>query len=267
MMKVVVFKGGVGNQIFQYYVYKLLEKKGHKVFYKDETMRYMSHYGLELDKYFDVNIKELPFIHYNFLRVFRRLFPNRYTKATSTDINFEESSLLFDGYWHNKKFGIESSKINFKNKSLLSISDKNISVLTKIENTESVSLHVRRGDYLKPNCIEIFGNICTEEYYKEAISIIKDRIPNANFFIFSDDIEWCKNNLNIENAEYIDWNTENDSIYDMYLMSHCKANIIANSTFSYWAAKISNNYNVIYPKKWFANKPAPDMFPNKWIGL
>ena len=112
-------------------------------------------------------------------------------------------------------------------------------------------------------------NICTTEYYNKAVHIIKKEISNPTFYIFSDDIEWVKNNLPLENACYIDWNTGNQSIYDMYLMTNAKAHIIANSTFSYWGAMLSKSSLItIYPKKWFNSKFAvPNIFPQNWIGL
>ena len=84
----------------------------------------------------------------------------------------------------------------------------------------------------------IFGNICTQKYYHDAIRIITEKVNDAVFYVFSDDISWVQTHLDIPNAVYVNWNTGESSIYDMYLMSSCKYNIIANSTFSYWAGTI-----------------------------
>ena len=91
-----------------------------------------------------------------------------------------------------------------------------------------------------------------------------------DLFVFSDDIPWCKSNLNIHDAVFVDWNTGEDSYIDMYLMKHTKANIIANSTFSYWGAYFNANHPlVIYPKKWkySESEEALDIFPDNWIGM
>lgn len=85
----------------------------------------------------------------------------------------------------------------------------------------------------------IFGNICTQKYYHDAIRIITEKVNDAVFYVFSDDISWVQTHLDIPNAVYVNWNTGESSIYDMYLMSSCKYNIIANSTFSYWAARLN----------------------------
>ena len=150
------------------------------------------------------------------------------------------------------------------------MSDKNINVLHQIKNTESISIHVRRGDYLSPAVINLYGNICTLDYYKNAINIVSNRSINPHFFIFSDDTEWARQNIKIPNATYITWNQDKNSYLDMYLMSYCKINIISNSTFSYWAAMFNINKTsfVIYPQKW-VNYPVepPVIFPKYWYPL
>lgn len=262
-MKIVVFKGGIGNQLFQYNMIKYLEQKGHRVYYKDETNRYFVHYGLEVDKYFDVNLHKLPKmldIIYDYMQNqhFRKLF-----HYLSTEDNvYDESKIRFDGYWANLKYMI--AKVKFKE---LPLNYQNQQVLEDIQKTNSVSIHIRRGDYLTVENQKIFGGICTLDYYQKAIQKIRELVDNPSFFIFSDDIEWCKENFDLPNSTFIDWNTGVNSIYDMYLMSYCKTNIIANSTFSYWGGRIYNGGIVIYPKKWFNEGSAPNIFPEEWIGL
>ena len=92
---------------------------------------------------------------------------------------------------------------------------------------------------------------------------MKLKHPDATFFVFSNDMEWTKNNiLNLgKRVVYVDWNQGDDSYLDMFLMSHCKACIMANSTFSFWGAKIGSRKDIIYPAKW-SNSPFgnPDIF-------
>ncbi|MBO5613046.1 MAG: alpha-1,2-fucosyltransferase [Prevotella sp.] len=258
-MKIVVFKGGIGNQLFQYCLIDYLSRKGYRVYFRDETL---GHNGLEIHKYFDVKLKRLPRIWDYIYRKIKEKYPSIFNCLSTLDDVYDESKIRFDGYWQDKDYMSPELDITFKK---LPLNERNKEILDKIQSTNSVSIHVRRGDYLK--YLEIYGGICTAEYYTKALAIIKERIATPTFYVFSDDIEWCRENMNITNAEYIDWNKGNDSIYDMYLMSKCKANIIANSTFSFWGAIIADNDIVIYPKKWFANKKSPDLFKKTWLGI
>jgi len=137
------------------------------------------------------------------------------------------------------------------------------------ENT--ISVHIRRGDYLVGNNKWIYGDICTQKYYVNAMSYMKNTIKNCKFIFFSNDIEWVKKNYNIKDAIYInqtlfdnyqDW-------YDMYLMSMCKHNIIANSTFSWWGAWLNSNKEkiVIAPSKWVNLCDYKDIYPDDWIKI
>lgn len=110
-----------------------------------------------------------------------------------------------------------------------------------IQNTESVSLHIRRGDYLNPENKSIFDGICTDAYYEQAIQRMKNCVKDAHFYIFSDDPEYARGHYNGEEYTVVDINHGQDSYFDMYLMSLCKHNICANSTFSFWGARLNQN--------------------------
>ena len=114
-------------------------------------------------------------------------------------------------------------------------------VRKKIKNTESVSIHIRRGDYLNPENQAIYGGICTEEYYEKAISYMEEKLWNPHFFIFSDDAEYAKKTYTKDNYTVVDINHGRDSFFDMHLMGCCKHNICANSTFSFWGARLNEN--------------------------
>lgn len=264
-MKIVVLKCGVGNQLFQYHLYQKLKQEGHRVYYKDETLWHMAHNGLEIDKYFDIDIRPWPWLVGVVLRLVYKFFYRGYAALACDDTNYNERKLIFQGFWQDKKYMHPATLIRFKTD--LPLSEKNKVLAHEMQQSQSVAIHVRRGDYLKPDCAKTYGGICTQQYYKEAIERVEQKLKNPRFYVFSDDIAWCKANLPINNAQYVDWNTGNDSIYDMYLMSQCKANIIANSTFSYWGAKIGKPLVVVYPKRWFADRPAPDLFPDDWMGI
>ena len=118
----------------------------------------------------------------------------------------------------------------------------------------SVSIHIRRGDYL---VCDLLKNLLPLFYYEAAIKYILEKVESPIFFIFSNDIEWCKNNLKINfPTYYIDWNKGKESFRDMQLMSLCKYNIIANSSFSWWSVWLNNNEekNIIAPKRWFVDE-------------
>lgn len=258
-MKIVVFKGGIGNQLFQYCLIDYLEKKGYRVYYRDETF---GHNGLEIHKYFDVSLKRLPRVSDFIYRKIKDKCPSLFRKLSTRDDVYDERKIRFDGYWQDLQYISMDVNIAFND---LPLNENNRNLLNKIRSSNSVSIHVRRGDYLKYP--EIYGGICTELYYAKAMAIIEERVPNPKFFVFSDDIDWCRENMKIADAEYVGWNKGNDSIYDMYLMSECKANIIANSTFSYWGAVMAKHDTVVYPKKWFANQVARRIFPDSWISI
>lgn len=267
MIHVVVFKGGLGNQLFEYSFYQKYLRDGKNVkffFYGNNT-----HNGFELPKWFDVELKEAP----RYLQwLYNRLMPlvRRHIRIPFL-LDYEDCfdgklrTLFLDGYWQDKKF-LEEGLIKFTE---LNISKKNTDVIKLMEENNSVAIHVRRGDYLLPQFSKIYGNVCTAEYYAKAIEIVNNKIDSPKYFVFSDDIEWVKDILSLSNTIYVDWNKGENSIFDMYLMSKAKVNIIANSSFSYWGAYLNNiKQIVIYPQRWYnSGYSAPDIFPTNWLGI
>lgn len=133
-----------------------------------------------------------------------------------------------------------------------------------------VSIHIRGGDYItskKDNAL--FGNICTSNYYKNAIEHIKNSLKDPIFLIFTNDKDYAVQLLNGESFQIVDWNNGKESFRDMYLMSLCKHNIIANSSFSWWGAWLNQNDSkiVIAPNRWFNDSGIDqnDITPNNWI--
>jgi len=139
-------------------------------------------------------------------------------------------------------------------------------MIDKMTNTESISLHVRRWDYLWSG----FGWICEKSYYQKAIDYIKHKTKKPVFFIFSEDIDRCKQNLDIENnSHFIDWNTKENSYKDLILMSKCNHNIIANSSFSRRGARLNPNPEkiIVAPIKWHQNLDYNDIIPEEWTRI
>jgi hypothetical protein len=117
--------------------------------------------------------------------------------------------------------------------------ERNLRLMQEMEENVSVSMHIRRGDYLDAENVTMFGHICTEEYYDMAVTFIKEKFPKAMFYLFSDDIAYARDHFQGEEYRIVDWNRGEDSFYDMMLMSHCRHNICANSTFSFWGARLN----------------------------
>ena len=268
-MKILVFTGGLGNQIFGYSFYNYLKDK-----YKDETIygiynenKMSEHNGLEINKYFDVQLPKSP-LHIQLftaiLYCLKKIGIGK--KFISMDTRtFNPETIVNNACKMDITLMPPSNNwINFKD---IKLSNQNQQILDQIKNNNSVFLHVRRGDYYSPQYIKKLGGTCPINYYEKAIHHITSKNKDIKFFVFSDDIAWVKENLMIPNPTYIDWNTGNDSFIDMYLMSQCKHAIIANSTFSYWGAQLGRAKDtIIYPTKW-VNEPytAPSIFPKHWI--
>lgn len=111
----------------------------------------------------------------------------------------------------------------------------------EISSCRSVSMHIRRGDYLKRENAEMFGGICTDAYYETSIRKIKEEEPEAHFYLFSDDVDYAKQKYAGPEYTVVDINHGKDSYFDMWLMSRCRHNICANSTFSFWGARLNGN--------------------------
>lgn len=262
--KIVVFQGGLGNQLFQYAYLCKLREKGYRPFYLNCADA--SHNGFEIQKYFNTDMKPCPYLFSLLYKYLARLNRHVGISLFSNEANYSLHKMFQCGYWQDIKYMPSNLPVNFKQ---FDIGENNRKIEQKILSSNSVSIHVRRGDYLLPPHNKVFAGICTEEYYKRALEIMTSQIDSPSFFIFSDDMEWTKKHIRIPDFDchYIDWNTGDKSIFDMYLMSKCKANVLANSTFSYWGARLANNRCVIYPGKWFNTMKAPKIFPEGWIKI
>ena len=147
--------------------------------------------------------------------------------------------------------------------------NKNRAIIEKINSCKSVSIHVRRGDYLNNHWEKILGVIKGTTYYLNALDYINKQVKNPHYFIFSDDILWAKENLKLPNCTYLDQNKGRKSYIDMYLMTLCKHNIIANSTFSWWGAWLNKNEDkiVIIPARWINGDSCEGIFPHEWVKI
>lgn len=154
----------------------------------------------------------------------------------------EFENMYISGYFACEKYYADILKeLRETIKFPISANPLNIKMSQEMEERQSVSVHIRRGDYLNSENAAMFGNICTDKYYETAIEAIKENINDAHFYIFSDDISYVKEKYTGDEYTIIDFNHGKDSFYDMWLMSKCKHNICANSTFSFWGARLNGN--------------------------
>lgn len=277
-MKIVNIQGGLGNQMFQYAFYLALQEVCKNEIVKVDVSyiaTYGRHNGLELERVFGIKLdraifKDLikvtyPVYNYQLHRILRKIIPLRKSevldKWENLDSLFERGDKYFDGYWQNYRLfhPIIEQKVRDVFKIILPLGEQNLEFLSKTEKKNTVSIHIRRGDYLKE---PLYLGICDLDYYKTAINHMKRNVESPIFVVFSNDIDWCKCNIVplFEGSSYfiIDWNSGVNSAIDLYLMSKCKHNIIANSSFSWWGAYLNENENKIVcsPKKW-ANTSNP----------
>ena len=283
--------GGLGNQMFQYANGFACAKRNGWEHYLDILAYnyYFAHQGFELKNVFNcssaiaspkilwqtVGLKYV-FLHTNYKNnqyFSPKCLINEPSPNYWQDIHNIKANSYLSGYWQSLNYFddiIYDLRQEFSFKQLLI--DENLLIKNKINNSESISLHVRRGDYItNKNAFKTHG-ICSKNYYESAIYYLLERTQNPVFYIFSDDMRWVKNNLDIPApAIYIDHNKGFNSHYDMQLMSICNNHIIANSSFSWWGAWLGNNPDkiVIAPKKWFADPMLNNnnLIPKTWITL
>jgi len=290
-MKIVLPCWGLGNVMFQYAFLCELRSRGKEAccFLLHKKLRF-EHNGYELDKLFKVT-------PYKGLNLFQRIyihgveflgamglpyfkFISLFFKEISVKENFiyydevfqhPHENCYFKGTWQSPLFFVHAKQEildTFRfDKSMISSYTRD--VLNQIEKTpNSVSVHVRRGDYLKPG-FEGLSKCCPIDYFARAIQYMKEHMETPVFYVFSDDVDYVKENLKMENVFYIDGNRGSDSWQDMFLMSSCNHNIIANSTFSWWGAFLNSHSNkiIIAPKRWFYYFEKDDVVPEEWIRM
>ena len=264
-MKIVNFQGGLGNQMFIYAFSQYLSRQypRQKIYGAYWSGSLHQHTSFQLDRIFDISLPPHHFIT-DCISKFARLLERTHIVSDKET----ERSVFYNGYWLDKKYwkDVDLRELFLFRKPTLSVEAEEY--LNKIKSCNAVSVHIRRGDYLSRDNLHKFGIFCTEHYYQLAIERITQEQPDTCFFVFSDDILWVQKNMCIPNAHFVDCHHGDDSWKDLFLMSCCRHNIIANSTFSFWAAMLNPNPNkiVFYPQRWFYWE-TPDIFPDSWISI
>lgn len=277
------FVGGMGNQMFQYAFYKSAKERGLDIkadlsFYNKKNDN--RPWQLTVFPNINVEVAEKSDMHpiYKNMNIIDRIF--RKDKIVDRELEeeyggyferfYDKDNTVIEGYFQNiNYFSCIENKLR-KDFQFPKLEDKLQNIIDDIENKGNVvSVHIRRGDYMKfPH---IYGGICTEEYYSEALKKLQEKVDDFQVCFFSDDMDWVKQNFQIENAMFInekmfdnpkDW-------YDMCIMSHCKYNIIANSSFSWWGAWLNNHDDklVIMPKKWDNQRKTTQLQWDGWLTI
>jgi hypothetical protein len=286
-MIAVQLKGGLGNQIFQYALGRRLSIDNHcSLTFDARSYKYDRLRKFALSQFkCSINLMspfafplQGPFRHLN--SPYKRLINNNALKV------FNESTFSFQphilecgdgtylaGYWQSEKYFLPIRDILLNDLQLsipLQNDDQRLS--EEISQNNSVSIHVRRGDYLTDSKTNSYHGLCDISWYQRAILKVINETNPSKFYIFSDDYEWVKSNLRLNlPTEFIKPKSPGNEAIDLHLMSLCKHNIIANSSFSWWAAWLNQNPNkhIVAPKNWFANAPhnTSSLIPSSWIQL
>lgn len=264
-MIIIRVMGGLGNQLQQYALYKKYESMGVEtrldLSWFDDTVQENMLAGRKFElgcfEHLPMEIASKEEIKAVLGRQFGE--PEKFLAKVKRKINpasapvFTESAMYHPqilnwdqkylvGYWACEKYYADiMPKIRESIRFPQSSDVRNRTMAQEMDQAESVSVHIRRGDYLDAANITMFGNICTDAYYDSAIAYMKKKFPQAEFYIFSDDSAYVRERYQGEEYHIVDWNRGDASFYDMMLMSRCRHNICANSTFSFWGARLNQH--------------------------
>ena len=292
-MNIIYFMGGLGNQMFQYALYKSLESCGlstimantkwysedvgkrpfelHKVFpnvelHNDEN----DIFGKKEKLYRKIRKKGkwVAFLNYHVLWLCS--FFREKEDGIYDDRVYRLRNAAMKGYWQTEKYFKDIKEIISRDFTF-SYGEEMLQIWRHklLRDNKSVAIHIRRGDYLQYQ--QYFVNLSESQYYVNAIDYINKRVQEPHLIFFSNDISWVKENYCYKDAIYVDTDMfeQYEAWYDMCLMSCCAHNIIANSSFSWWGAWLNTNIDkiVVAPKEWLKGKKTPDIWCDDWILL
>ena len=280
-MIIIKIKGGLGNQLFQYAVgralalhHRLPLKLDLTIFKTYKLHRYLlDQFAIQADIATEdeiIKLKGRNNVLFSALRKAGLVKRKSYLKEKRSSYFdasvFKNDDVYLDGYWQNELYFSDIREELLRDLiSISSMSDLGVVYMEGIKKSNSVSLHVRRGNYLN---LKNF-NVLDIDYYMKAVEYIRKNVEKPTFYIFSDDLEWCKNSLGfLDNCIFVD--STKTEIDDLKLMSFCKHNIIANSSFSWWGAWLNQNCKktVIAPKGWLLNDPgSSNVILSDWVKM
>ena len=288
--------GGLGNQMFQYAAGRRFAEKHHTEFKLD-----LSFFNQKFDKnttprsyalniFNTIQTAATPWEINKFYPQSKNRFINRVLQKMSTlrfinthcyiekHFHYDPQVLqlpdqtLLNGYFQCEKYFIDIKNILLKEFTLKNpLPKKTKEMINQIKTTESVSIHVRRKDYVTNKTANRFHGMCEPEYYQKAVKIMEQKVKNPHFYIFSDDTTWVKENIRLpETITYMADHINKDYM-ELLLMAKCMHNIIANSSFSWWGAWLNNNPAkiVISPENWFKDPGinTNDLIPHGWTRI
>lgn len=294
-MIVVKIQAGLGNQMFEYALAKWFQAKGKSVKLNISSYEMKNtasradiiHNGYELERIFGIHADyadlreacKLGSLEKDvFHKALRRVFGVKKTHIRREQLGkgrwyfpqlAERDNIFVDGYWCTFKYADDiDSIIRQAYKFVQPLTGQNADLAKKMKMENSVSIHIRHGDYLQ---LTDWCHVLSADYYHRAMEYIRNRVDNPVFYCFSDDLQWCKENLKADNIVFVDGNHGQESYRDMQLMSLCKHNVVANSTFSMWGAWLNSNPDkiVIRPQSVFVNveDEVKDFWPDTWVVL
>lgn len=285
----IVLGGGLGNQLFQYAAYEYVKETYPHVELSLDMFQYKYdafHNGIEFQKIFSTEMneeikqiecfrnmnkisKKYPSLFHvlkNKLIGYRTFYDDSINSPDKMDIVIKHyNKCLFAGFYQNPQF-VEKIEclLRKKIKKDQMLGPFNDELIKLIDGRISVSLHIRRGDYINISKYDVFNGLT---YYENAIKLFYPYRNKLIFIVFSNDMDWVKDNLKLpDDVIYVDWNANEDSFKDMILMSKCTHNIIANSSFSWWGAWLNDNPEkiVIAPEFWFKGLHSCNVVPSNW---
>lgn len=267
MLKRFIFRGGLGNQMFQYALYKELIARGKNVLIDTSLYHSISmHNGFEIADVFKLSggVKETHSLFYGYLiRLLEKYRLNRFYYHDNNALGYDPSvfttkKLLITGYYCSDKYFKDIKESIRKEFTFRSIDHNNKELAKEMNSCNSVSVHIRRGDF-----VEWGMHLTSVDYYKKAINYILTHVDRSHFYVFSDNIDEASIFMKELNVPFkvVNINRGRDSYKDMYLMSQCKHNITINSTFSWWAAWLNQNKDKIV----IALRNTPDWCCDGWI--
>lgn len=277
-------QGGLGNQMFQYAIAKGIGFE--RVFFDLSFLRKncvstneFTAREFELLIFKNITYKEIFKRHFKFLKSkkINKLLGLKFNFVTQVENEFvtidkNTDVIYLDGYFQSEKYFFENRLEILKGFEFPLLDNINMAIQNKIESiVNSVSIHIRRGDYLKET-VKNYHGLLDKSYYDKSIETINDRLENTHFFVFSDDINYAYSTYgHLSNYTIIEGN-DKEPWKDMCLITHCKHHIIANSSFSWWGAWLSTKEGInIAPLNWFNPKVAQfevdDFIPNHWLKI
>lgn len=291
-MIIIRMQGGLGNQLFQYALYLQLADYGADVrmdeesgFVDDVNARrpvLREYFGIDYEKADRENVIDITDAHMDLKSRIRRKLLGRRSRELEENRsgNFDPSILALgrqstdvylNGYWQSERYFPSKAvreriirDIRSVPDSILTAAVSNI-LLPSVMETQSVSIHVRRGDYLSPGTVENFGGICDEAYYARAVERVTSLYPDSEFYVFCIDKEWARENFRGDRFVVVDTGEENEDLAEFILMRHCRHHILANSSYSWWAAYAGDDETgmIIAPSRWMNNREMNDIYTSR----